>query len=333
MRILITGVAGFVGNHLVSYLKKTGSKDNIEIMGVDINLENFNYITGESQNSVQDNKIKTSLLDLTDRDSVEKIINGFKPDFIYHLAAQSSVSYSWEKPIETFEINVSGGINVLESVKKYCPGCKVLVACTAEEYGEPEDGFDKPVTEDFKICPTNPYAISKSALDFFSKTYQRINNLFIYISRSFNHIGPGQSDRFVTSDFSKQIAEIENGTRKPVIFVGNIDVCRDFLDVRDVITAYKYILDRGRPGEVYNVCSGIKVKISDILKILLSYSYIKEIEVCVDKKKFRPIDLKSIYGSSEKLVLDTGWKQNYNIKTSLLDTLNWWREKKGVVLR
>jgi GDP-4-dehydro-6-deoxy-D-mannose reductase len=149
-------------------------------------------------------------------------------------------------------------------------------------------------------------------------------------SRSFNHTGPGQSDRFVASDFSKQIAEIEKGIREPALFVGNIDVYRDFLDVRDVINAYKHILERGRPGEVYNVCSGVKTKISDILDLLLSYSSEREIKVVEDKNKLRPIDMKSFYGNNKKLRLDTGWKPNYNIKASLLDTLNWWRKKKGV---
>jgi GDP-4-dehydro-6-deoxy-D-mannose reductase len=327
LKVLITGVAGFVGNHLIEYLTRIDENDTLDIAGVDINLDNFQYKDIRYRNA----SIKTLEIDLRDRKAVEGLVNDFKPDAIYHLAAQSSVSYSWENPIETFEINVSGGINLLESVTKYCPDCRILVACTAEEYGEQENGNDLPIAEDFKIHPTNPYAISKSALDFFSTIYQKINDLNIYVSRSFNHTGPGQSDRFVTSDFSRQIAEIEKGLQKPEIFVGNTKVYRDFLDVRDVISAYKCILDRGRPGEVYNVCSGVKTKISDILEILLSYSSVKKIKVLIDENRLRPIDMKSIYGNNEKLRLDTGWKQNYNIKASLLDVLNWWRKKKGVV--
>ena len=326
MKILITGIAGFVGNHLIEYLAGVKESDALDIAGVDIDLGNFQYKNSDTSKL----KIKTKEIDLRDQKAVELLINDFKPDIIYHLAAQSSVSYSWEKPIETFEINVSGGINILESVKKYCPDCRVLVTCTAEEYGEQENGNNEPISEDFKIHPTNPYAISKSALDFFSTIFQKVNDLNIYVSRSFNHTGPGQSDRFVASDFSKQIAEIEKGIREPALFVGNIDVYRDFLDVRDVINAYKHILDRGRPGEVYNVCSGVKTKISDILDLLLSYSSAGKIKVVEDKNKLRPIDMKSIYGNNKKLRLDTGWKPNYNIKASLLDTLNWWRKKKGV---
>ena len=327
MKILITGIAGFVGNHLVEHLKDSGFDGGLEIMGIDVNLDNFHY----RNKNIPGVKIKTSKIDLRDKEEVTGLVGSFKPDIIYHLAAQSSVGYSWKKPVETFEINVFGGINILESVKECCPSCRILVVCTAEEYGRQKKGVDKPIDEDFKIQPTNPYAISKSALDFFSTIYQKTSELLIFVSRSFNHIGPGQSDRFVISDFAKQIAEIEKGIQDPVILVGNINVYRDFLDVRDVISAYGCIINNGKPGEVYNVCSGKRSKISDILDMLLSYSSVKNIKVKVDKNKLRPIDLYSVYGNNKKLILDTGWKQNYNIKTSLLDTLKWWRKKKGVI--
>lgn len=325
MRVLITGIAGFVGNHLIKNLITDDSEYGLEIMGADIDLTNFLYKNHDGKNI----SIHSSVIDLRDRDAVEKIIMSFKPDIIYHLAAQSSVSYSWEKPVETFEINVFGGINILESVREYCSDCKILVTCTAEEYAEPLDVKDSPIDEDFRIRPKNPYAISKSALDFFSTTYQRAYDLFVYVTRSFNHAGPGQSERFVISDFAKQIAEIEKGIKEPVISVGNIDVYRDFLDVRDVISAYRAIIDRGRPGEVYNVCSGIKTKISDILELLVSSSTVKKIEIKVDENKLRPVELIEVYGDNRKLKLDTGWKPNYNIRKSILDILNWWRKKKG----
>jgi len=213
---------------------------------------------------------------------------------IYHLAAQASVKNSWGNPVETFQTNVFRGIYLMEAMKKYCPECKMLMACTAEEYGESDILEGNAITEDFKIYPSNPYAISKAALDFFASTYQKIYNLNIYISRSFNHIGPGQSDSFVTSDFAKQIAEIETGSRNPVIYVGNIDVYRDFLDVRDVVRAYECIVHNGIAGQAYNVCSGKKRKISEILDILISLSSNKNIAVKVDDKKLRPIDLNLI---------------------------------------
>ena len=265
--------------------------------------------------------------DLTDRKRVDEIIRFYKPDRIYHLAAQASVKYSWANPVETFQTNVFGGIYLLEALKRYCPECKMLIVCTAEEYGEVENGNADAIREEFKINPSNPYAISKASLDFFASTFQKVNNLNIYISRSFNHIGPGQSDSFVTSDFARQIAEIETDLRQPVIHVGNIDVCRDFLDVRDVVRAYECIIQKGRPGQAYNVCSGKKRKISEILDILLALSIKKNISIKVDAIKLRPIDIKVIYGDNSKLKKETGWEAVIDINRSLKDILNWWRER------
>ncbi|MCL5070231.1 MAG: GDP-mannose 4,6-dehydratase [Actinobacteria bacterium] len=326
MKILITGIAGFVGKHLLRYLlncNEISQYDSAEILGVDVNFKNFEV------ESFTEGKERLRIIeaDLKDKEKVENLIKGFKPDQIFHLAAQSSVDFSWENPRETFEVNVFSGINILESVKKHCGGCsKILVACTAEEYGE-SDYDEKGIKEDQKIYPSNPYAISKAALDFFCTTYQKVFKLPVFITRSFNHTGPGQSERFVISDFAKQIAEIEKMGKDPVIFVGNLNVYRDFLDVRDVVRAYTSILNKGKFDEVYNVCSGRKSKISDLLEILVSYSAVPDIRIRQDKNKLRPIDRETIYGNNAKLISHTGWKPEYNIGQSLLDTLNWWRER------
>lgn len=335
MQILITGIAGFVGKHLLASIATRNNAYSLSSKGINdsggihrilgIDLKMGDTIIKDLKNIFR--KIDLFEINLKDKEKIEKIVEKFKPDQIYHLAAQSSVSYSWKNPVETFESNVFGGINIFEAVKKYCPSCKVLVSCTAEEYAECQNNKDKAIKENFRIHPSNPYAISKAALDFFATTYQRVNKLPIYVSRSFNHAGPGQSERFVISDFAKQIAEIEKGLKKPAILVGNIGVYRDFLDVRDVVEAYCAILEKGRAGEVYNVCSGIKRKISDILDIIISLSSIRNIEIKVVKNKFRPIDVSSIYGDNSKLRLHTGWKPRYDIKESLKDTLKWWRER------
>ncbi|MBM3708677.1 MAG: NAD-dependent epimerase/dehydratase family protein, partial [Actinobacteria bacterium] len=296
MKILITGIAGFVGGHLLSRIvdgnkatKKVSKKGGIlkrddKVMGIDLKINN----TAARNLTNIFSEIDLQEVNLVDKEKVYKVVEKFKPDQIYHLAAQSSVSYSWENPVETIESNVFGGLNIFESVRRYCPLCKILVACTAEEYAECRGNKDEAIKENFKIEPANPYAISKAALDFFAATYYRVNRLLVYISRSFNHIGPGQSDRFAASDFAKQIAEIENVKTVPVMLVGNIEAYRDFLDVRDVVEAYWVILEKGRAGEAYNVCSGIKRKISDILDVLISYSSVKNIEIKVDKSKIRP---------------------------------------------
>jgi GDP-4-dehydro-6-deoxy-D-mannose reductase len=356
LKTLITGVCGFVGQHLLKYLiddrcslgidsSAAGRQDRHQIqehlLGIDIkqsSADDINTFPGSSQllldaleSASLQNKINFKFeylqVDLTDSKKVDEIISFFKPDRIYHLAAQASVKHSWANPIETFQTNVFSGIYLLEALKKYCPDCKMLIACTAEEYGEVENGNAEAIREEYKINPSNPYAISKASLDFFATTYQKVNNLNIYISRSFNHTGPGQSENFVTSDFARQIAEIESGLRKPVVHVGNIDAYRDFLDVRDVVRAYECIIQLGRPGQAYNVCSGKKRKISEILDMLISYSTQKNISINVDAIKFRPIDIKVIYGNNSKLKEETGWESRIDINQSLADILNWWRER------
>ncbi|MDD5621556.1 MAG: GDP-mannose 4,6-dehydratase [Actinomycetota bacterium] len=314
----MTGIAGFAGRHLTSYL---AGKDNNKILGTDLTVKNFNLddSTGE---------IEFEEADITHREKIFSIIKKFKPDQVYHLAAQSSVSHSWEDPVETFRINVFGGINILEGLKIFCPECRILMACTAEEYGE-TDIPDKPVDEQFRIFPQNPYAISKSALDFLSSVYYGAYKLPVFISRAFNHIGPGQSERFVCSDFARQIALTESGKQEPEIWVGNIQSERDFLDVRDAVKAYYFIINKGRPGQVYNVCSGRKLKISDLLDMLISFSKRSDIKVKIDRKKLRAIDVKSMYGDNSKLKNHTGWIPGYSIETSLKDTLDYWRGKTG----
>lgn len=315
MRILITGLSGFAGKHLIEFLAGTGKH---EFLGLDLKCS-----AGDLE--IGDCKLVEEKADLLDRDKVKKIISGFKPQQIYHLAAQSSVSHSWKDPIGTFSINVLGGINILDGMRSSVPDARVLIICTAEEYGEIEDG--KAIKETDKIYPNNPYAISKSAMDFTSMVYHKAYDLNIMVSRSFNHIGPGQSEGFVCSDFARQIALIEAGEQEPEIMVGNLDSRRDFLDVKDVIRAYWHIMNKGKPGQVYNVCSGKPVKILKLLEILLSLSKVNGIGIKKDKSKFRPIDIGTIFGDNSRLVGDTDWKVIYSLDKSLNDTLDYWRKK------
>ncbi|HHT78431.1 MAG TPA: NAD-dependent epimerase/dehydratase family protein [Actinobacteria bacterium] len=317
MKILITGINGFAGTYLANHLSKI---DNSSVIaGVDISTGNF-------FEKFEGNKNNTELfnIDLTDENDVDKLIRDFIPDQVYHLAAQASVSNSWKEPINTFKNNVFGGVNLLESIRKYNNKCRFLSVCTAEVYGISENP-SMPIKEEDRIYPTNPYAISKAALDFFSITYYLGYKIPVFVSRSFNHIGPGQSIGFVCSDFAKQIAQIEKKLRKPEIFVGNLEACRDFLDVRDVVNAYYYIMNKGKPGEVYNICSGEKIKISDILKTLISFSKEKNVAVRVDSSKLRPVDNKIMYGDNSKIKEHTGWLPGYSINETLKDILNYWR--------
>ncbi|MEA2015522.1 MAG: GDP-mannose 4,6-dehydratase [Actinomycetota bacterium] len=317
MKILITGIAGFVGKHLASFLLNKGENN---IAGIDLDFKNFNSGSGLS------GEIELIKIDLTDSDRVFDVIKKFKPDQIYHLAAQSSVGYSWENPLETFRINVFGGINILEGIRMYNPGCRLIAACTAEEYGETEDE-DKAIDENFSIYPENPYAVSKSSLDFLCSIYYKAYGLDVFTARSFNLTGPGQSEGFVASDFAKQVALIEEGMQEPLIEVGNLEAYRDFLDVRDAVRAYYYILDRGKGNRIYNICSGEKRKISELLDMLLSMSKKDGIEVKIDRSKFRALDVRIMYGSNRKLREHTEWSPDYSIEDSLGDILDYWRQK------
>ncbi len=315
MRILITGHSGFAGKHLIEYLSRGESH---VFFGIDLKK----CSTGPD---IGDSELIEQRADLTDRAAAGEIIRKFKPDQIYHLAAQSSVSRSWKDPIGTFRSNVFGGINLLESIKETNPGTGMLVICTAEEYGEIRDG--RAIIESDKIYPENPYAVSKSAMDFISTMYHKAYSLNIMVARSFNHIGPGQSEGFVCSDFARQIALIEAGRQKPVISVGNLGSSRDFLDIRDAAKAYWHIMNRGKPGDVYNVCSGKAVRISALLDMLISLSTTGDIKVSIDKDKSRPIDIAEIFGDNSKLISATGWQPEYMLETSLGDSLDWWRKK------
>ena len=345
MKILITGACGFAGRHLIKYLHngfykllcgadddKAGNSKLPQITSVDISdyksIENLKAGCMENAESSGILKgIDFIRADISEDGVIQEIVSKIKPDRIYHLAGQPSVGYSWKEPVKTFEINVIAGIKLFEAAKMHCPGCRILVACTAEEYAPVFGDADSAIREDFPVNPSNPYAISKAAIDFFASTYQKAYGMQVFVSRSFNHIGPGQSESFVTADFAKQIAEIEAGRRPAEIFTGNLDTYRDFLDVRDAVRAYCYITEYGRAGEPYNVCSGKKIRISEILEIMLSLSSAGNIKITVDEKKLRPVDIKSIYGSNSKIKEHTGWEPKYNIKDTLKDTLDWWRER------
>ena len=315
MRILITGLSGFAGKHLIEYLSLEGNHD---FYGVD--LQNCSQ-----ELTIGDSSLVEEKADLTDRSEVDRIIKKIKPDQVYHLAAQSSVKRSWEEPVGTLKTNIFSGVNLLESIRILSPGTSMLVVCTAEIYGEITEG--DAIKESYRIYPENPYAVSKAAIDFLASMYHKAYGLKIMITRSFNHIGPGQSEGFVCSDFARQIALIETGKQDPVIMVGNLDSSRDFLDVRDVAKAYWHIMNEGKPGRAYNVCSGNPVKISSLLEMLISLSTREDIEIKLDKDKFRPIDIPTVFGDNSRLTAETEWQPQYTLEDSLGDILDWWREK------
>ena len=317
MRVLITGITGFVGSHMAEYALAQGA----EVCGAcrwRSNTENIATLRS---------KLRIIEADLRDQSSVQEMLATTRPDLIFHLAGQSQVMTSWHAPAETLQTNVIGQVHLLEAIRQR--GGKfprVLVVGSSEEYGLVEER-DLPVTEDHQLQPLSPYAVSKVSQDLLAYQYFRSYGIPCIRARAFNHDGPRRGEVFVTSAFARQIAEIEQGLREPVILVGNLNARRDYTDVRDIVRGYWLLLEKGVPGEVYNLCSGRSHAIREILDFFLTQSKIKEIEVREDPTRLRPSDLPNLFGSAERIRAATGWVPTMPFEQTLLDVLNYWREK------
>ena len=308
MKVLITGIDGFVGKHLSEYLLKKG----YEVYGTTI-LDDY-----------ENNRIEVYKMNLLDKKNVENVINEIKPSKIFHLAGQSAVGLSWENPTLTIDININGTLNLLEAVKVNTPETKILIVGSSDQYGiiKPEN---IPVNEEHPQNPQSPYGISKKTQEDLCKLYAKAYKMNIIMVRPFNHIGSGQGKNFVVPDFASKIVEIEKGAI-PTLKVGNLDTYRDFTDVKDIIRAYELLLKKGRVGEVYNVGSGKEIKVSEILEKLLKMST-KIIKVEIDKEKFRPVDVPIIVCDNRKIKEDTGWQPEISIDDTLKEILEYWRNR------
>jgi GDP-4-dehydro-6-deoxy-D-mannose reductase len=270
-------------------------------------------------------KVNVMLCDLKDASSVFKTIKEIKPDRIFHLAAQSFVPSSWEAPSDTMETNVIGQINIFEAVRELGLKTRIQLACSSEEYGLVHED-EVPIKETNPLRPLSPYAVSKVAQDLLGYQYHQSYDMFIVRTRGFNHTGPRRGDVFVVSNFSKQIAEAEAGKRDPVIHVGNLEAKRDFTDVRDTVRAYWLSLEKGEPGEVYNIASNSTHTIQSMLDKLIEMSTI-DIKIKQDPERMRPSDVMILYGDNSKFKKQTGWEPKIPFEKTLEDTLNYWRER------
>lgn len=270
-------------------------------------------------------KIHLHEADMLDAHSIYQIIDEIKPDFIFHLAAQSYVMSSWQSPANTIEVNTTGAINLFEAVRKTGLKCPVQIACSSEEYGKvyPEE---TPIKETNPLRPLSPYAVSKLAMDYLGYQYYESYKINIVRTRGFNHTGPRRGEVFAESTFAKQIAEIEKGKHEAVVHVGNLEAKRDYTDVRDMVKAYYLAAQKCTPGDVYNICSGKAWAIGDVLKYLLKLSKVK-IKVAVDTDRMRPSDVPILLGDNSKFVDKTGWKPEIKMEQTLEDLLNYWRER------
>jgi GDP-4-dehydro-6-deoxy-D-mannose reductase len=262
-------------------------------------------------------------LDILDIAQISELLNRLKPDYIFHLAAQSSVAYSWKNPGLTIDVNIKGCANLLDAVKDLDYKPRVLLIGSGEEYGHIRDG-ECPIVEDNVLRPGNIYAATKSCQNMLGRIYAGGYGLDIMMVRAFNHIGPNQTPTFVVADFCKQVADIEKGLAEPIIYVGNLGAKRDFTDVRDVVRAYGLLVQGGVSGETYNVGTGHAIAIQEILDMIVGMSSAK-ISVRVDENKLRPVDVPIIEPDITKIKNTVGWTPRIKLETTLQETLNYWR--------
>lgn len=312
---LITGVAGFGGGHLVDHLLEEGW----DVIGLDhpAALE-----SGRAAVSSRVDVLPCDLLDLGPG-QLESFLGTRRLEAVYHLAAVASVHLSWGSVQKTVMVNSVGTINLIEALQYLSPRPTLLLVGSADEYGKVA-ARRQPLNEEDPCSPRSPYALSKVWQETLGSFYARIEGWPVVLTRTFNHSGPGQGPDFVCSDFARQIALIEAGRQEPLLQVGNLQSARDFLDVRDVVRAYRLLVGKGKPGVTYNVCSGKAWKIADVLGILLDRARV-EIEVRPDPSRARRADIPLLLGNPGRLRRATGWRPDFTVEEMLTDLLEHWR--------
>jgi GDP-D-mannose dehydratase len=316
MRVLITGFTGFVGSHLADYLVARGDAEVVGVHRWRSRLENVEHLG---------DRVRRVECDVRDAAAVRRVLRDVRPDRIFHLAAQSYVPTSWLTPAETLGGNVLGQVNLFEAIRDLDLTPQVHIAGSSEEYGLVLP-HEVPIREESPLRPLSPYAVSKVAQDLLAYQYWKSYRLHVVRTRGFNHTGPRRGEVFVSSNFARQVAEIEKGHREPVVRVGNLDSIRDFTDVRDMVRAYWLALERGEAGEVYNICSGRGYSARQVLDILLDLANIK-VEVREDPVRMRPSDVPLLVGDGSKFRSVTGWKPTIPFEVTLKDLLEHWRKR------
>lgn len=313
-RALITGITGFVAPHLAEFLLSQG---DIEVHGMYRRTEQLHKL------SHLKDRIILHQGDLTNRPSLDEVINQAKPDFVFHLAAQSNVSDSWKEPEVTMQTNATGTLHLLEAIRASSTDPVIQIACSSEQYGL-VNYETLPLNEACAFHPLSPYAVSKISCDLLGYQYFKSYGMRIVRTRAFNHTGPGQTDRYVCSSFAKKIAEIEKDLKSPILMVGNLEAIRDFSDVRDIVRAYFLSVTKGIPGECYILASQTGRTIQSILDELLAMSK-TPIRVETDPNLLRPSDIPATYGNATKFRETTGWRPEIAFEKTLSDLLEYWR--------
>ncbi len=311
-KILVTGYGGFVSNHLIDFIEQLDN--SYEVFGVSRSFISRPNIIKSVFNHI--------IMDLKQESSVFELIKSIEPDYVIHLASNSSVAYSWSEPVKSFQNNTNIFLNLVEAIRKCNIDCRVLSVGSSEEYGIVQESF-LPLSESSPLNPISPYAVARVSQEMISTIYNQGFGLNIVKTRSFNHIGPGQSSSYVISSFAKQIVQRKLKIEKGPIKVGNIDLIRDFIDVRDVVSSYMAILENGKKGEVYNVCTGNGYSIREILLLLMQISG-ENCEIETDQNLYRPIDNPIIIGDNSRIKQHCEWFPKYSIDQTLSDVISYW---------
>jgi GDP-4-dehydro-6-deoxy-D-mannose reductase len=312
MKYLITGCFGFVGSYLIEHIRK--EYPDATIVGVDRIPQPDGWGAPNESHRI----------DLLDRAAIARVVGEAQPDYVVHLASFSSVAFSWQDPVASFTNNTNIFLNLLECIRAHAPKARILSVGSSEEYGVVSSD-ELPLRESTPLRPVSPYAVARVSQEQLGDVYVRGYGLDIVATRSFNHVGPGQTDKFVVSALAHQFAEVACGKRTS-ISVGETSVTRDFLDVRDVVRAYAGLLVKGKQGEVYNVCSGRGITIDGVIKL---YERIAGIAVKVvrDPALVRPVENPVVVGTHYKLATALGWEPRFSLERSLSDVYEHWKTR------
>jgi len=318
MKILITGITGFVGSHLADYI--LANHPEVAIHGLvrwRSPMDNLKHIPP--------NKLNLHYGDLVDLSSLIGILKEVRPDVIFHLAAQSYVLTSFYAPVDTLHTNIIGTTNLLEAVRINQIDPIIHICSSSEVYGQVRKE-DVPIKEDCPLRPASPYAVGKVGEDMISFQYWISYGIKTIRTRMFTHTGPRRGEVFALSNFAKQVAAIEAGLAAPVVKVGNLDSVRTWADVRDAVKAYWLLVNKCPPGEVYNIGGVETMTIREMLNMLLKFSKVKDIGIEVDPARLRPSDVTLQIPCIDKFTQATGWKPEIKFEQTLEDTLNYWRD-------
>lgn len=312
--MLITGFSGFVSRHFLNYLVENNL--SYEVLGVDVNPPKF-----AMEDYAPTLAMSFEQVNLLDKEAVEDMIATFRPDYILHLASFSSVAYSWQHPADCFMNNTSIFLNVTEALRKHdlCD-CRLLSVGSSEEYGDVKKE-ELPLQEDMPLVPVNPYAVARVSQEMMAKVLADSFGMQIMLTRSFNHMGPFQDERFVIPSFVRRILDIaESGAKSGEIETGDTSIVRDFVDVRDVVRAYYRLLLDGKAGEVYNICGEKGVSLAEVVDQIADIVGVS-VTTRVNPDFVRPGDNQVVIGSAEKVRQDIGWTAEIPLRQTLMDMI------------